>query len=157
MGLWSPRKTSYTSHANWCLTDLDYIAMYHISAKIIDPDVMQGHPLCRTCFGQYPCRPHQLCWDDWEMKTAISCIECRQVAGLKVMHALLHLACCQVQLLGNKNTGMKNSCMKRQCFWGVSTNFWIRPAIWLHSVHEIAIPSQSPRHSWYWRKHIIHV
>ena len=27
-------------------------------------------------------RPHQLCWGDREMGTAISCIECSQVAGL---------------------------------------------------------------------------
>ena len=27
-------------------------------------------------------RPHQLCWGDWEMGTAISCTECSQVAGL---------------------------------------------------------------------------
>ena len=27
-------------------------------------------------------RPHQLCWGDQEMGTAISCTECSQVAGL---------------------------------------------------------------------------
>ena len=27
-------------------------------------------------------RPHQLCWGDGEMGTAISCTECSQVAGL---------------------------------------------------------------------------
>ena len=27
-------------------------------------------------------KPHQLRWGDWEMGTAISCIECSQVAGL---------------------------------------------------------------------------
>ena len=28
-------------------------------------------------------RPHQLCWGDREMGTAISCTECSQVAGLR--------------------------------------------------------------------------
>ena len=32
-------------------------------------------------FGQYQA-PHQLCWCDREMGTAISCTECSQVAGL---------------------------------------------------------------------------
>ena len=27
-------------------------------------------------------RPHQLCWGDWKMGTAISCTKCSQVAGL---------------------------------------------------------------------------
>ena len=27
-------------------------------------------------------RPHQLCWGDQEMGTAVSCIECSQLAGL---------------------------------------------------------------------------
>ena len=49
-----------------------------------------------------------------------------------------------------KNSCTKNSCTKRRCFWGVSTNFWIRPATWLHFVHEIAVPnSRSPQHSWF--------
>ena len=38
---------------------------------------------------------------------------------------------------------------KRQCFRGVSTNFWIRPVTWLHSVHDIAVPiPRSPQCSW---------
>ena len=37
-----------------------------------------------------------------------------------------------------------------RCFWGVSTNFWIRPATWLHSGHDMAVPiSQSPQHNWW--------
>ena len=27
-------------------------------------------------------RPHQLCWGDWDMGTAISCTKCSQMAGL---------------------------------------------------------------------------
>ena len=39
---------------------------------------------------------------------------------------------------------------KRQCFWGVSTDFWIRSVTWLHSVHDIAVPiSLSPQCSWW--------
>ena len=41
---------------------------------------MQSHPLHRTRLANT--RPHQLCWGDWEMGTAISCIEYSQVAGL---------------------------------------------------------------------------
>ena len=45
-----------------------------------DLNVMQimhyaGHVLDNT-------RPHQLCWGDREMGTAISCTECSQMAGL---------------------------------------------------------------------------
>ena len=28
--------------------------------------------MCRTCFVQY-IRPHQLCWGEWEIETAILC------------------------------------------------------------------------------------
>ena len=35
-------------------------------------------------------------------------------------------------------------------------NEWLRPATWLHLVHEIAVPiSQSPQHSWYWSKCVL--
>ena len=48
--------------------------------------------------------------------------------------------------LQTKDSCTKNSCMKRRCFQGFSTTFGIRPAIWLHSVHEIAVPiSRSPQ------------
>ena len=43
------------------------------------------------------------------------------------------------QDLQTKNSCTKNSCMKRRCFRGVSANFWIRPATWLHSVHDMAV------------------
>ena len=40
--------------------------------------------------------------------------------------------------------------MKRQYFRGFSTTFWIRPATWLHSMHEIAVSiSRSPQRSWW--------
>ena len=33
---------------------------------------------------------------------------------------------------------------------GVSTNFWIKPATWLHSLHEITVPiPRSPQRSWW--------
>ena len=38
-------------------------------------------------------------------------------------------------------------------------SFWIRPATWLHSVHEITVPTfQSPQCSWwvYWLKRVQH-
>ena len=58
-----------------------------------------------------------------------------------------------------KDSCTKDCCKKRQCFRGVSTKFWIRPAIWLHSVHEIAVPiSRSPSaadEAWYWPKRIL--
>ena len=38
---------------------------------------------------------------------------------------------------------------EKRHFQGVSTNFWIRPATWLH-VHVIAVPIfLSPQHSWW--------
>ena len=49
-----------------------------------------------------------------------------------------------------KDSCTNNSYTKRRCFQGVSTEFWIRPAIWLHSVHDIAVPiSRSPQRSWW--------
>ena len=58
-----------------------------------------------------------------------------------------------------KDSCTKDCCKKRQCFRGVSTKFWIRPAIWLHSVHEIAVPiSRSPSaadEAWYWPKRVL--
>ena len=42
--------------------------------------------LCKVthCAGRISAniRPHQLRWGDWEMGTAISCIECNQMASL---------------------------------------------------------------------------
>ena len=55
-----------------------------------------------------------------------------------------------MQDLWTKDSCMKNSYRKRQCFRGVSTDFWIRPTTWLHSVHDIAVPiSRSSQHSWW--------
>ena len=50
-------------------------------------DGMQGHPLSGHVLANAIPRPHQLCWDDREMGTAISCTKCSQVAGL------IHITC----------------------------------------------------------------
>ena len=45
---------------------------------------MQARSLFRPMSGQVlaTVRPHQLCWGDWEVGTAISCTKCSHVAGL---------------------------------------------------------------------------
>ena len=56
-----------------------------------------------------------------------------------------HSSFCNREYLRMKDSYTKNSCTKRRCFRGVSTNFWIRPATWPHSVHDMAVPiSWSP-------------
>ena len=39
---------------------------------------------------------------------------------------------------------------KEMVLLGSLTNFWIRPAAWMHFVHDMAVPiSRSPQHSWW--------
>ena len=53
--------------------------------------------------------------------------------------------------LWTKDSCMKNSCTKRRCLRGASTDLLVLDkVIWLHFVHEIAVPiSRSPQHSWW--------
>lgn len=41
-----------------------------------------GLGVIQDVFWPKPCRPGQLCWHDWEIKSAISCRKCSQISGL---------------------------------------------------------------------------
>ena len=63
-------------------------------------------------------RPHQLCWGDREMGTAISCTECSQVAGL--IHNLVetsrkHCLFVHTEVLEVPEVLMANKAQGKQC------------------------------------------
>ena len=50
----------------------------------------------------------------------------------------------------------KVSSQRDDAFKELLPTFRIRPASWLHFVHEVVVPiSQSPQHSWYWPKRVL--
>ena len=60
----------------------------------------------------------------------------------------LQLIATAMQDLRTKDSWTKNSYTKKRCFRGASADFWIRPATWLHSVHDMAVSiSRSPQRS----------
>ena len=98
--------------------------------KKADLDVTQSHPLRKVHFVQHT-RLHSLYWGDWKKGITISYTKCRQVGALSI-HAWRQLH--------------EETLFLRYYYCTV----WVRPAVWLPLLHEIAVPiSQLSQYSWW--------